>query len=64
MLTNNYLLKLSDRIICSSDSKVVLSKLIKNLEKDMRDLARDLEFEKAAEVRDKIRVLREMILEA
>ena len=41
-----------------------IGKLIKNLEKDMRDLARDLEFEKAAEVRDKIRVLREMILEA
>ena len=33
MITNNYLLKLSDRIICSSESKVVLSKLIKKLKK-------------------------------
>ena len=43
MLTNNYLLKLSDRIICSSDSKVVLSKLIKNLEKDLGDIEEQLE---------------------
>ena len=38
MLTNIYLLKLSDRIICSSDSKVVLSKLAKKLEKDLGDI--------------------------
>ena len=38
MLTNNYLLKLSDRIICSSDSKVFLVKLIKKLEKDLGDI--------------------------
>ena len=38
MLTNIYLLKLSDRIICSSDSKVFLIKLIKKLEKDLGDI--------------------------
>ena len=41
-----------------------IGKLVKNLEKEMRSLAAELEFEKAAEVRDRIRVLREMILEA
>ena len=29
----------------------------------MRDLARNLEFERAAEVRDRIRVLRELLIE-
>ena len=43
MLTNNYLLKLSDRIICSSDSKVVLSKLIKKLKKDLGDIEEQFE---------------------
>ena len=38
MLTNSFLLKLSDRIICSSDSKVFLIKLIKKLEKDLGDI--------------------------
>ena len=38
MLTNNFLLKLSDRIICSSDSKFFLIKLIKKLEKDLGDI--------------------------
>ncbi len=43
MLTNNYLLKLSDRIICSSESKVVLSKLIKKLKKDLGDIEEKFE---------------------
>ena len=43
MLINNYLLKLSDRIICSSDSKVVLSKLIKKLKKDLGDIEEQFE---------------------
>ena len=43
MLTNIYLLKLSDRIICSSDSKVVLSKLSKKLEKDLGDIEEQFE---------------------
>ncbi|MBQ4132308.1 MAG: excinuclease ABC subunit UvrB [Desulfovibrionaceae bacterium] len=40
-----------------------IGKLIKSLEKEMRELARDLEFEKAAEVRDRIRALREHLIE-
>ncbi len=40
-----------------------IGKLIKSLEKEMRDLARDLEFEKAAAVRDRIRELRELLIE-
>ena len=43
MLTNSFLLKLSDRIICSSDSKVVLSKLIKKLKKDLGDIEEQFE---------------------
>ena len=43
MLTNIYLLKLSDRIICYSDSKVVLSKLIKKLKKDLGDIEEQFE---------------------
>ena len=43
MLTNIYLLKLSDRIICSSESKVVLSKLIKKLKKDLSDIEEQFE---------------------
>ena len=43
MLTNNYLLKLSDRIICSSDSKAVLNKLAKKLEKDLGDIEEQFE---------------------
>ena len=43
MLTNNYLLKLSDKIICSSDSKVFLIKLIKKLEKDLGDIEEQFE---------------------
>ena len=43
MLTNNYLLKLSDRIICSSDSKVVLTNLVKKLEKDLGDIEEQFE---------------------
>ena len=43
MLTNIYLLKLSDRIICSSDSKVVLNKLAKKLEKDLGDIEEQFE---------------------
>ena len=43
MLTNIYLLKLSDRIICSSDSKVFLIKLIKKLEKDLGDIEEQFE---------------------
>ena len=41
-----------------------IGKLIKDLEKEMRDLARNLEFERAAEVRDRIRSLRELLIEA
>ena len=43
MLTNNFLLKLGDRIICSSDSKVFLIKLIKKLEKDLGDIEEQFE---------------------
>ena len=43
MLTNNYLLKLSDRIICSSDSKAVLINLAKKLEKDLGDIEEQFE---------------------
>ena len=43
MLTNNYLLKLSDRIICSSGSKTVLMNLVKNLEKDLGDIEEQFE---------------------
>ena len=43
MLTNNYLLKLSDRIICSSGSKTVLMDLVKNLEKDLGDIEEQFE---------------------
>ena len=43
MLTNNYLLKLGDRIICSSDSKTVLINLVKNLEKDLGDIEEQFE---------------------
>lgn len=43
MLANNYLLKLSDRIICSSDSKAVLMDLVKNLEKDLGDIEEQFE---------------------
>ena len=39
-----------------------IGRLIKSLEKEMRDFARDLEFEKAAEIRDRIRVLRERLI--
>ena len=38
-----------------------IAKLIGTLEKDMRSAARDLEFEKAAELRDRIRALRERL---
>ena len=37
------MLKLSDRIICSSDSKVFLIKLIKKLEKDLGDIEEQFE---------------------
>lgn len=40
-----------------------IGKLIKDLEKEMRDLARNLEFERAAEVRDRLRALRELLIE-
>ena len=43
MLTNNYLLKLSDRIICSSGSKSILMNLVKNLEKDLGDIEEQFE---------------------
>ena len=43
MLTNSFLLKLSDRIICSSDSKAVLMGLVKNLEKDLGDIEEQFE---------------------
>ena len=43
MITNIYLLKLSDIIICSSDSKVALIKLIKKLKKDLGDIEEQFE---------------------
>ena len=43
MLTNIYLLKLSDRIICYSDSKVVLMDLVKKLKKDLGDIEEQFE---------------------
>ena len=43
ILTNIYLLKLNDRIICSSDSKAVLNKLIKKLKKDLSDIEDEFE---------------------
>ena len=39
-----------------------VSRYIKQFEREMRDAARDLEFEKAAELRDRIKVLREQFL--
>ena len=48
MLTNNYLLKLGGRIICSSDSKIVLIELIKKLKKDLGDI--EEQFEKGKEL--------------
>lgn len=39
-----------------------LNKNIKQLEREMREAARELEFEKAAEIRDRIALLRERIL--
>ena len=43
MLTNNYLLKLSDRNICSAESKDILINLVKNLEKDLGDIEEQFE---------------------
>ena len=43
MLTNNFVLKLSDRIICSSDSKAFLIKLIRKLEKDLGSIEEQFE---------------------
>lgn len=40
-----------------------LNKSIKRLEREMRDAAKELEFERAAELRDRIALLRERILE-
>jgi len=40
-----------------------LAKTVKRLEREMRDAAKELEFERAAELRDRIAVLRERILE-
>ncbi|WP_419843431.1 excinuclease ABC subunit UvrB [Actinobacillus pleuropneumoniae] len=44
-------------------SRKELEKELKQLEQQMRDFAKDLEFEKAAEVRDKIGQLRAVLLE-
>ncbi len=46
----------------SADPKM-LQKTIRRLERDMREAARELEFERAAEFRDRIAVLRERLLE-
>ena len=43
-------------------TKEEFTKAIQSLEQEMRKLARDLEFEKAAEVRDQIKFLREQML--
>lgn len=40
-----------------------LAKTVKRLEREMREAAKELEFERAAELRDRIAVLRERILE-
>jgi len=40
-----------------------LKKMINKLERDMREAAKELEFERAAELRDRVAVLRERILE-
>ncbi|BCS86982.1 excinuclease ABC subunit UvrB [Pseudodesulfovibrio sediminis] len=45
-----------------SDPKV-LKKNIKRLEREMREAAKELEFERAAELRDRVALLRERILE-
>lgn len=47
--------------IYGEDPKVVAKK-ISRLEKEMRQAARDLEFEKAAEIRDKIATMREVLM--
>ena len=39
-----------------------IPKMIKNLKKEMRKYARDMEFEKAADTRDKIKELEELEL--
>ena len=39
-----------------------IAKLIANLEKEMRQAAKDLEFEQAAAIRDRIKVLREYLV--
>jgi len=41
-----------------------LAKQIQQLERDMREAAKELEFERAAELRDRIRLLREHLLGA
>jgi excinuclease ABC subunit B len=40
-----------------------LNKIIKRLEREMREAAKELEFERAAELRDRVGLLRERILE-
>ena len=47
--------------IYGEDPKVVAKKISK-LEKEMRQAAKDLEFEKAAEIRDKIATMREVLV--
>ncbi len=42
----------------------LIGKEIKKLEKQMRDAAKELEFERAAELRDRIKVLREQLIAA
>ena len=43
MITNHYLLKLSDRNICSAESKDILINLVKKLEKDLGDIEEQFE---------------------
>jgi len=51
-----------DRAGYGSDPKK-LQKTVKRLEREMRDAAKELEFERAAELRDRIALLRERLLE-
>ncbi len=53
--------KAKEEIALPTEPKEI-AKLIASLEKEMREFAKELEFEKAAEVRDRIKVLREYLV--
>lgn len=60
--TSTYGMAAEDRNNYGSDPKV-LQKNIKRLEREMREAAKELEFERAAELRDRVALLREKMLE-